>query len=234
MGGGPHCLVIGVGAGTGAAVARRFADGGYRISMIARSAERLAGFQASVPASRAWPVDIADQDRFRATLAQICDAGGVPDVIVYNATQATFGRYHDIDVGKFERNFRVNAAGLLIVAQEFAPAMAERGTGALIVTGNTGSGRGMPAFVGWSPSKAAQRILAECLARELGPQGVHVAYVVIDALIDMPFTRRRFGDRPAERFARPDDIADEVFHTAHQPASTRAFLVEIRPHGESW
>lgn len=134
----------------------------------------------------------------------------------------------------FERNFRVNAAGLLIVAQEFAPAMAERGTGALIVTGNTGSGRGMPAFVGWSPSKAAQRILAECLARELGPDGVHVAYVVIDALIDMPFTRRRFGDRPAERFARPDDIADEVFHTAHQPASARAFLVEIRPHGESW
>ena len=230
----PHCLVVGVGAGTGLAVARRFAEGGYRVSMIARSAERLARFKAAVPGSAVYPVDIADGPAFRQTLAHIRDADRAPDTVVYNATQATFGRYRDIDLAKFERNYRVNAAGLLVAAQELAPAMAARGGGALIVTGNTGSGRGKPDFVGWSPSKAAQRILAECLARELGPQGVHVAYVVIDALIDMPFTRRRFGDRPAERFARPDDIAGEIFHTAHQPRSTRAFLVEIRPHGESW
>ncbi|MDP7234683.1 MAG: short-chain dehydrogenase, partial [Alphaproteobacteria bacterium] len=77
-------------------------------------------------------------------------------------------------------------------------------------------------------------ILAECLARELGPQGVHVAYVVIDALIDMPFARRRFGDKPDEVFAKPEELAEEIFHTAHQPRSARSFLVELRPFGETW
>ena len=106
--------------------------------------------------------------------------------------------------------------------------------GALIVTGNTGSLRGKPDFIGFSPTKASQRILAESLARELGPQGVHVAYVVIDAVIDMPFARRRRPPKPDEFFAKPDDLANEIFHIAHQPRSARSFLVELRPFGEPW
>ncbi|MCG8695125.1 MAG: SDR family NAD(P)-dependent oxidoreductase [Minwuiales bacterium] len=230
----PHCMVIGVGAGTGLACAKRFASGGYRVSMVARNPERLKGFADEVDGSVPYPGDIADLDGFRETLRRMVADNGVPQAVVYNAALATFAPYTELDPADLERNFRVNTAGLLVAAQELAPAMAERGDGAIVVTGNTGSLRGVPDFVGFSPTKASQRILAECLARELGPQGVHVAYVVIDALIDMPFARRRRGEMPDDFFAKPDDVAGEVFHTAHQPRSTRSFLVELRPFGENW
>lgn len=230
----PHCLVVGVGVGTGLACVRRFAAGGYAVSMIARHAERLAGFAAEVDGAAAYAVDIADLDAFRAILRRIATDMGPPAVVVYNASLATFKPFIELDPSDLERNFRVNTAGLLVCAQETAPAMIEAGSGAIVVTGNTGAMRGKPHFVGFSPTKASQRILAECLARELGPRGVHVAYVVVDAAIDMPFARKRFGDRPDDFFAKPDDIAGEIFHVAHQPRSTRSFLVELRPFGEVW
>ena len=231
---GPHGMVIGVGAGTGLACARRFAAGGYRVSMIARNAERLQGFSETIADSVPYAADIADLDGFRATLRRIVADLGPPTVVVYNAALATFAPYTELDPAALERNFRVNTSGLLVAAQELAPAMCERGDGAIVVTGNTGALRGKPDFIGFSPTKASQRILAESLARALGPQGVHVAYVVIDAMIDMPFARRRAGDRPDDFFAKPDDIAGEVFHIAHQPRSTHSFLVELRPFGEKW
>lgn len=216
------------------ACARRFQAGGYRVSMIARHAERLASFAAEVQDSVPYAVDIADIDAFRDTLRRMTADLGPPEIVVYNAALGTFAPYTELDPVKLERNFRVNTSGLLVAAQELAPAMCARGEGAIVVTGNTGALRGKPDYIGFSPTKAAQRILAESLARELGPQGVHVAYVVIDAVIDMPFARRRRGERPDDFFAKPDEIAGEIFHIAHQPRSTRSFLVELRPFGESW
>ncbi|MEM7750664.1 MAG: SDR family NAD(P)-dependent oxidoreductase [Pseudomonadota bacterium] len=229
-----HCLLIGIGAGTGAACARRFAASGYKVSMIARSEERLAKFAQEIPNSIPYASDIADADRFRTTLEWIKAEQGLPDVIIFNATQATFGTYVDIPLEKFERNFRVNTAGLLITAQVYGPAMAERGNGAIVVTGNTAATRGKPSYVGWAPTKAAQRILAEGLARDLGPQGIHVAYVIIDAIIDMPFARRRWDHLPEDAFAKPEDLADQIYNVAHQPKSAWSFLVELRPFGETW
>ncbi len=230
----PHCMVIGVGIGTGIACARRFGAGGYRVAMIARNAARLEGFAEAVEGGVPYAADIADLDGFRAALRRAVAELGPPRVVVYNAALATFAPFAELDPTDLERNFRVNTSGLLVAAQELAPAMCGHGDGAIVVTGNTGSLRGKPHFVGFSPTKASQRILAECLARELGPQGVHVAYVVIDAVIDMPFARKRFGDRPDDFYAKPDDIAGEVFHVAHQPRSARSFLVELRPFGENW
>jgi NAD(P)-dependent dehydrogenase (short-subunit alcohol dehydrogenase family) len=234
----PHCLVVGVGAGTGLACVRRFVDGGYKVSMIARHAERLQSFAGQVEHTTPYPADISDLDGYRAVLQRIVAEQGLPRKVIYNAALGTFQPYGELDTDLFERNFRVNTTGLLVTAQELAPQMVaqggEQGGGALIVTGNTGALRGTPRFVGFSPTKAAQRILAESLARELGPQGLHVAYVVIDAMIDMPMVRQRYTDKPDDFFAKPADIAGEIFHTAHQPPSTRSFLVEIRPHAEPW
>ncbi len=229
-----HCLVIGVGPGTGLACARRFATGGYAVSLLARHAGRMESFAAEIDGAAGYAADIADLDGYRKCLDRIVDERGLPEIVIYNAALATFGAYTEIALEDFERNYRVNAGGLLVTAQVLGPAMAERGHGAIMVTGNTGSQRGKPDYVGWSPSKAAQRILAESLARELGPRGVHVAYIVIDAIIDMPFARRRRPEMPDEVFAKPDDIANEIFHVAHQPPSTRSFLVELRPFGEIW
>lgn len=94
--------------------------------------------------------------------------------------------------------------------------------------------RNLQRFAGFAPTNAAQRILSEAMARDLGPKGVHVAYVVIDAVIDSPRQRERFPDRPDDFYIKPAAIAEECFHVAHQDRSAWSFLVEIRPFGEAW
>jgi len=230
----PHCLVIGVGAGTGLACVRRFVESGYKVSMIARHEGRLQTWQQDISNTAAYPSDITELDQFRDTLRQIKDEQGLPSKVIYNASLATFAPYTELDPKDLERNFRANTSGLLITAQEFAPAMIDAGGGAIIITGNTSARRGTPRFVGFAPTKASQRILGESLARELGPKGVHVAYIMIDAMIDMPMVRKRMPDAPIELFAQPADIAAEVYHIAHQPPSTWSYMHEIRPFGETW
>ena len=228
-------FVTGVGDGTGAAVARRFAAAGYRVAMLARNAERLAGLETELAGARGFAFDLADLDRLVEVCRIVKDEMGAPDVIVHNAVRATFESFLDADPADLERNFRVNATSLLHMAREFAPAMVERGAGAIVVTGNTAALRGKPHTAVFAPTKAAQRILAESLARDLGPKGVHVAYVTIDAVIDTPWTRDPLhSDKPEDFFAKPDAIAAEVFHLAHQDRSTWAFDLVIRPFGETW
>jgi len=150
-----------------------------------------------------------------------------------------FANFLDLDPAVLEHNFRVNVMGLLHLARRLAPAMIEAGAGAIVATGNTSALRGKTDFAGFAPTKAAQRILAESMARHLGPQGVHVAYVVIDAVIDLPWTRQmmqaRLGREPADDFfITPQAIADEVWHLVQQPRAAWSFNVEIRPFGEPW
>ena len=230
----PHCVVIGIGPGTGAACARKFSNEGYRVSIISRSDERLAAFAKEIPKTMPYRADLADSENYRAVLERIVHEQGVPQVVIHNATQATVGTYTEIPLEKFNRNFTVNTTALLVTAQVFGPMMAAQGQGSIVVTGNTAALRGKPSYVGWAPTKAAQRILAEALARELGPQGVHVAYVIIDAAIDMPFARRRRQDWADEDFAKPDDLASEIYRVAQQPKSAWSFLVELRPFKENW
>ncbi len=132
------------------------------------------------------------------------------------------------------QNFQVNTMALLHLARLTTPAMIAAGEGAIIVTGNTSALRGKAAFAGFAPTKAAQRILAEALARDLGPKGVHVAYLVIDAVIDLAWTRQWRPDAPDEFFISPESIAGEVYRLAHQPRDAWSFLAEIRPFGENW
>ena len=101
-------------------------------------------------------------------------------------------------------------------------------------TGNTSALRGRPSFAGFAPTKAAQRILTEALARELGPKGVHVAYIIIDAVIDVPWARERFKGKPDDFFIKPAAIAEEAWHLIQQDRSAWSFNVELRPYGENW
>ncbi|MEL0113348.1 MAG: SDR family NAD(P)-dependent oxidoreductase [Rickettsiales bacterium] len=228
-------VVAGVGSGTGEALVRRFAEGGYRVAMIARKEARLERIAGDVPEAVSYPCDMADIDKFRATLARIKREMGSPKVAIHNGARALRERYDKIDPLEFEQTFRVNATALLVLAQEVCPAMVEMGDCALLVTGNTGAWRGKPHFTGFAPSKSAQRILAEALARDLGPQGVHVAYITIDAAIDIWWVRERRGpDHVDDNYAKPADIAGECFHIAHQPKSTWSFNVELRPYNETW
>ncbi|HUJ98373.1 MAG TPA: SDR family NAD(P)-dependent oxidoreductase [Stellaceae bacterium] len=230
----PVCVVTGVGPGTGSALARRFAAGGYRVAMIARDAERLARLERDIPGSKPYACDVSDAAQVEATADRVERELGRPDALVHNAVGGGFGTFLDIDPAVLNRNFQVNTMGLLYLARRFAPAMVAAGRGTIIVTGNTSALRGRAGFAGFAPSKAAQRILAEAMARDLGPKGVHVAYIVIDAVIDHPRQRERFKDKPDEFFIKPAAIAEEAFHLTQQDRSAWSFNVELRPYGETW
>ena len=231
----PVALITGVGDGTGAALARRFAQGGYRVAMLARNRERLKALENEIADTKGYVCDIGDLDALMATVETVRSEMGVPSALVHNAVSATFESFLEADPRDLERNFRVNTTSLLYLARALAPAMVEAGHGAIVVTGNTAALRGIPSTAVFAPTKAAQRILAQSLARDLGPKGVHVAYVTIDAAIDTPWTRVPFHpDKPEDFFSKPEAIADEVFHVAHQDRSTWAFDLVIRPFAEKW
>ena len=231
----PVCLITGVGDGTGSALAKRFAAGGYSVAMLARNRERLAALEEAIPDSRAYSCDLGDLDGLLETINRATADMGSPDILVHNAVAATFQSFMDANPEDLERNFRVNTTSLLYLSRALAPDMIARKRGAMVVTGNTSALRGVPDYALFAPTKAAQRILAQSLARDLGPRGIHVAYVTIDAAIDTPWTRETINrDQPDDFFAKPADIAEEVFHVAHQPRSTWSFDVELRPYAERW
>jgi NADP-dependent 3-hydroxy acid dehydrogenase YdfG len=230
----PVAVVTGVGPGTGSAIVRRLAAGGYAVAMLARNRERLAALECEVQHTKAYACDVSDEAAIEATIANLQRDIGAPSVLVHNAVGGAWGSFQDIDPKVLNRNFQVNTMALLHLARRLAPAMVERGSGAIVATGNTSALRGRANFAGFAPTKAAQRILAEAMARDLGPKGVHVAYIVIDAVIDLAWTRERYPDRPDSFFIKPTAIADEVWHVLQQDRSAWSFNVEIRPFGETW
>jgi len=244
---GPVCLITGVGDATGAALVRRFAEGGYRVAMIARNAARLERLAADIDGALAYPGDVADLDALSRTVAKIQLEVGAVEVLIHNAVAHTFGGFLDSRPAELERNFRVNTTALLYLARAVAPQMIDNARGSIIATGNTASHRGVPDYALFAPTKAAQRVLCESLARELGPRRVHVAYLTIDAPIDAPWLGQTDRERPAwlippedwpwqrdDFFAQPDAIAEEAWHLAHQHTSAWSFDTTIRPFVESW
>ena len=231
---GPVSIVTGVGPGTGVAIVRRLAAGGHRVAMLARDGERLARFATEIDGAHAYPCDVCDPAQLDATLARIRGELGTPSVLVHNAVGGAFGSFLDVEPEVLAHNVDVNVMALLRLARALAPDMVAAGKGAIVVTGNTSALRGKASFAAFAPTKAAQRILAESIAREVGPKGVHVAYVVIDAVIDLEWTRRMFAGKPDDFFIKPSAIADEIWHVLQQDRSAWSFNVEIRPFGETW
>ena len=230
----PLALVTGVGPGTGSAIARRFAAGGYDVAMLARNGERLKALAREIANTRAYACDVTDESQIDLVLAAVRAEFGPPSVLIHNAVGGAFGNFLEIDPQVLNRNFQVNTMALLHLARRLALAMIEAGHGVIMATGNTSAQRRRANFAGFAPTKAAQRVLAEAIARELGPSGVHVAYVVIDAVIDLPWTRERWPEAADEFFIKPAAIAEEIWHVAHQDRSAWSFNVEIRPFAEKW
>jgi len=228
------CLVTGVGPGTGRAIAETYAGNGFQVAMMARSSERLEEIRAQTPGTHAFPCDVTDFDHLRSVVGAVELELGVPDVIVHNAVGGAIGDVMSVDPEVLQRNFQINAMALLHLTQAAAPKMIERGSGAILCTGNTSAYRGKAGFAAFAPTKAAQRILAESMARHLGPMGIHVAYIAIDAVIDLEWTRKRMPDAPDDFFCKPIDIAGEVFRISEQPKSAWSFESVIRPFGENW
>ncbi len=228
------CVITGVGPGTGAALARRFAAAGYRVAMLARSTDTLGRLEAELPDARGYACDVADAGAVHDAFARIRGELGAPAVLLHNAGSGVFSSFVDTTPDLFEASWRTNALGLLLCAHAVVPGMLEAGRGAIVVTGATASLRGGANFTAFAAAKAAQRSLAQSMARGLGPRGIHVAYVIVDGVIDIPNTRALFPDRPDEFFLRADAIAETVHHVAHQEPSAWTFELDVRPFGERW
>tara|TARA_B110000014_G_C20126546_1_gene600710 strand:+ start:4029 stop:4727 length:699 start_codon:yes stop_codon:yes gene_type:complete len=228
------CLVTGVGPGTGKATVKRFSESGYKVAMLSRSEERLSTLESEIPNTRAYPCDVSNEEQMAEVISLVKSDLGIPNVLVHNAVRGGRGNFLEIKPKDLLKNFEINTMGLLYLSRGFAEDMLKRGNGSIIVTGNTSARRGKPWFATTAPTKAAQRILAESIAREVGPKGIHVSYILIDSAIDVPWTREAWPDKPDDFFMKPSAIADEIFHIAHQDKSAWTFDVEIRPFAEPW
>ena len=159
------CLVTGVGPGTGAALVERFAAGGYRVAMLARSRERLEELEARIPGARAFVCDVADAEALSGVVGAVRWELGAPRVVVHNAVGGAFGSFLEIEPETLQQNFQINTMALLHLARLTVEDMISAGGGAILATGNTSAFRGKAAFAGFAPTKAAQRILIESIAR---------------------------------------------------------------------
>ena len=231
------CIITGVGPenGTGAEIAKLFSEKNYNVAMIARNTQNLTNLENKYTNSFAYPCDVGDIDKLIETLKNIRDNLGETDVLIHNAPSASRGSILELDPENLEKNFRVNTTALLYLARETLPSMLKKKSGNIIVTGNTAATRGKSHWGFFASTKASQRILAESIAREFGPKGIHVSYFIIDAAIDTPRTRPFIQpDKNDDFFAKPRAIAEEIYKTVQQDKSTWSFRVELRPFGEVW
>jgi len=230
----PVCVIVGIGPGNGAAFARRFARDGYAVALLARQLAASQELAAGLPDARAWPCDVGDAVSVQRTFDAIRGELGDPEVVIYNAGSGAFGSFDDVTAADFEAAWRVNALGGFLVAKQVVPAMKRAGRGNLVFVGATASRRGAARTAAFAPAKAAQRSLAESLAKHLGPAGIHVSLIVIDGVVDLPRTRQRMPDKPDDFFVQPDDVAATAAFLVQQPRSAWTFELEARPFGETW
>ena len=225
----PVCIVVGIGPGIGSALARRFAAEGYAVALLTRNLEHAAALDG-----RAYACDAADPASIAEAFAAVERDLGPPEALLWNAGSGVFGNVEQVDLAAFEAAWRVNALGPFAAAKLLAPGMKARGRGAIVLIGATASVKGGARTAAFSAAKAAQRGLAQSLARHLWPAGVHVALIVVDGVVDLPATRQRMADKPDDFFIRPDGVAATALALVRQERSAWSFEVEARPFGESW
>lgn len=230
-------LVVGVGPGLGSALARRFAAGGCRVAVAARRPDRLADLAAEI-GGRAYPCDVADAASVAALFERVGGELGTPALVAFNAGAYARGAVVDVSPAEFERCWRISCLGGFLVGQAAARAMlaAERGAGdgagrgTILFTGATAALRGGAGFACLAVGKFGLRALAQSMARELGPKGLHVAHVVIDGLIeDATREGRDPGARGADAMLHPDAIAEAYWQLHRQPRSAWTQELDLRP-----
>ena len=230
----PVAVIAGAGPGNGAAFARRFAGAGYAVAILSRHEETLAPIAADVHDVHSYVCDVGDAKSVDETFARIRRELGDVDALLYNAGSGVFADVETITPEQFEQSWRVNAYGALLCSRQVIPVMKARGAGAIIFSGATASRRGGIKSAAFAPAKAAQRSLAESMARKLWPAGIHVALIIIDGIVDIPKTRAAMPDRPDNAFVDPAGVAEIALQLCHQGRQAWSFEVEARPYTETW
>jgi NAD(P)-dependent dehydrogenase (short-subunit alcohol dehydrogenase family) len=236
------CCIVGAGDATGGAIARRFAAGGYTVCVARRTKEALAPLVDAIESAggqaRAWALDARREDAVRAFVDDVEATVGPIEAVVFNVGGNVRFPILETSAQKYFKVWEMCALAGFLVGREAARVMLPRARGSILFTGATASLRGGAGFAAFAGGKAALRALAQSMARELGPQGLHVAHVVIDGLIDTAFAREHFAQRVAAAgpggILDPGHIAEAYWWLHHQPRDAWTFELDLRPSVETW
>jgi NAD(P)-dependent dehydrogenase (short-subunit alcohol dehydrogenase family) len=223
-------LIVGAGSGLSASLARALAHEGFAIALAARSTGDLDAL-VNETGARAFACDASKPADVERLFAEVDKASGAPAVVIYNASARARGPLVELDPAEVEKALAVSAFGGFLVAQQAARRMLPRGAGTILFTGASASVKGYAQSAPFAMGKFALRGLAQSLARELAPQGIHVAHVVIDGGIR---SARRAESAGPDSLLDPDAIAASYLHLIRQPRSAWTWEIELRPWVEKF
>ena len=230
-------LIVGTGPGLSASLARLFAKNGLSVALAARQTEKLAALAKETGAS-VHACNAADQKDVAALFEALDAAGRTPDVVVYNASNRVRGALVDLAPDDVKRAIDISAFGAFLVSQQAVKRMLPKGEGAVLLSGATAGVKGFALSATFAMGKFALRGLAQSMARELSPKGIHVAHPVIDGAIDTEFIRTQFPERYAlkeqQGIVNPEHIADLYWQIHQQPRDAWIHETELRPWLETW
>ena len=236
------CVIMGAGDALGSAIARRFAREGYVACVARRHADKLEPLIAAIEAqggeARGFGVDAREEDQVQALFSQVEAEVGPVEVCVYNIGANVRFPIAETTARVYRKVWEMAAFGGFLTGREAAIRMQPRGRGSILFTGATASVRGASGFAAFAGGKHALRALAQSMARELGPQGIHVAHLIIDGAIDTQWIAELFPDRYAlkseDGILDPDAIAETYWAVHAQPRSAWTFEADLRPWMETW
>lgn len=228
------CVVMGVGPGNGEAFVRRFCSEGFEVAMLARSEDYLRHLEQTVTGAHAFPCDLMEPGQVTSVLAAIESKLGPVSVLLYNAGGGVFKTVEEASLEDFEANWRINVQGLVAATKAALPQLRQHDTASIIITSASAATRGRANTAPFASAKAAQRSLAQSLARQLGPERIHVANVVIDGMVDLPRARNYLPEKPDDFFLKPEAVADAVWSLCQQDPSAWTFELDLRPFAETW
>jgi len=224
-------LIVGAGRGLSASLARACAKRGMQVALAARNTEKLAALAADIGA-RTYACDAASAAAVQQLFRALDGDPGAPTLVVYNASARVRGPFVEIDPAQVAKALEVTALGGFLVAQEAAKRMLAQGRGTILFTGASASVKGYPQSASFAMGKFALRGLAQSMARELAPKGIHVGHFVIDGGIRQPGESR--AERGPDGFLDPDAIAQTYLQVHDQPRSAWTWEIELRPWTETF
>ena len=236
------CVVIGAGESTGGAIAKRFAREGLTACVVRRNADALGDLVSEIEGAggraRAYGCDARDEEQVIALFDAVEKDVGPVEVFVFNPGANVNFPIRDMTSRVYRKVWEMACFAGFLTGREAARRMVPHGRGTILFTGATASVRGGAGFAAFAGAKHALRALAQSMARELSPQGLHVAHVVIDGAIDTPWIRENFGElikqRPPDGLLSPESIADNYWLLHQQPRDAWTFELDLRPFDERW
>jgi NAD(P)-dependent dehydrogenase (short-subunit alcohol dehydrogenase family) len=235
-------VVVGAGSGTGAEVAKRFAREGYGVAVARRNADALASLVAEIEQSgakvKAFGADASDETEVATLFEEAELALGPIEVVVFNVAGITKSSILETTIDDFDLMWRASALGGFLVGREAARRMAVRGRGTILFTGATASIKASANFAAFAAGKHGLRAVAQSMAKELGPKGIHVAHFIVDGVIDVPRVHEMMPDHVAAKgpdgLINAKSIAEAYLWVHNQPRDSWTFELDLRPSIEPW